>query len=207
MKGKSPTGYFLFIALLSCVFLSMNYRASSQNRKFSFLPNHNRNLKYCYGLPGVEWENPKQEAAKKFDFSYYRIGGCVMPEELRKHAGKHNSKLENRLTKKYGVTWKENYHKEVDRLNTLFRYADTLLMRIQSFWDQYPIIPDGKIPFNYYQETRTDSVLLLSVCDVDAWTNNNQLVILKQFELNLVSKTVILSAIKPDGETITVVTH
>ena len=185
----------------------MNYRAGSQNRKFSFLPKDNKTLKYSYGLPGLEWENPKQEAAKKIDFSYYRIGGCVIPDNLRKHAEKHNIYPEKRLTKKYSVTWREDYQKEVDRLYTLFSYADTLLMRIQSFWDQYPVIPDGNIPFNYYQETSTDSILFVSISDAGEWINNNKLVILKQFELNIISQTVKLLTIKPAEEILTVVTH
>lgn len=203
MKFSRASRYILTLTFFYAALAILN-PSIAQNRISRFLPKENDTLKYLYGLSSMEWDNPLQEAAKKFGYSHYRIGGCVLPENLRRHAQKHNKKLEQRLIKKHGTNWKENYNQEIERLYSLFRYSDTIIMHSQVFGDQYPEIPEGKIPFHYFQETAKDSILLVSICDVDHWINN-KLVIYRQFELNIISKEVKLIGIEPDKEAITII--
>jgi hypothetical protein len=180
---------------LFLLFLS-SFSLHSQNKKNSFLPENNKTLYYRAGLPHIEWENTMSEAAKKFGFSYYRVAGCVIPEDFRKYIDKHNKKLKSRLEKKY-VGWQEKFDKEFDRLYSLFSYADTLLMQSQVFWDNNPATIDGKDSFHYFEEMTTDSVLSVKIIDVVEWFNNNKLVSYKRFQVDIRTKEVKILADKP----------
>jgi hypothetical protein len=173
-----------------CFFLLLfSFSSFSQTKKFSSLPDNNKSLYFLAGLPNLEWENPMAEAAKNFGFSYYRVAGCVMPEDFRKHIDKHNKKLEKKLEIKY-TGWQQKFHAECDRLHILFRLADTILMKSQDFWDNYPVIATGKIPFHYFKQTEGDSVIILEIADVDEWINNNKLLSYKRFLVDIKSKEV-----------------
>lgn len=83
-----------------------------------------------WGLPDIDHENINYECAKKFGFRYYRIGACLLPEEWRKAANKHNERTEQRIAKKFGKDWRQLLQKECTRLYANKKIVDSLLM-----WD------------------------------------------------------------------------
>ncbi len=208
--------WIIFIFLMS--FSTLSY---SQKKKYDFLPGNNSRLRYTWGLPHFEEENTIHEVAKKFNFSYYRVGGCMMDPAFAEYCKKHNKKLDRKITKEFGADWNETFNQEFIRLYKLFRFADTLLMHDSSFWDQQveamvknagsehsqiigkdsaivSILTGNDPPLIYFRETTKDSVLLVMICSTNKWVEATQLLVFKQFEFNLVTKQLLPVVINPE---------
>lgn len=215
----------IFCAIILVLFLSFSTLSYSQKKKYSsFLPENNSSLRYQAGLPNFEMENPLQEAARKFGFSFYRVSGCTVDPEFWKYCEKQNKKLDRKITKRSGPDWEQTFDQETTRLYQLFRFADTLLMQDSSFWHQQAEVmvkyagskysreigKDSAIistltgndpPLTYFRETGKDSVLFVMICSTNKWVIDSQLLLFKQFEFNLITKELLPIAISP-GDTI-----
>src|SRR5258705_7288620 len=188
MQGNH--GIRRFCGILSVISLLLISSTSfSQNKKYSFLPKNGERLKYQWGLPSFEVENSRSEAAKKFKFSYYRVAGCTLESIFEKYCKKHNKKLYRKISGEYGSGWQEAFEKEVTGLYLLFRFADTLSMQSEFFWEHYMEvinrldslhrtgkIPYGDLPLKYFEKTNKDSVLLIKVCSANGWIDNKLVV-------------------------------
>ncbi|HEV7782966.1 MAG TPA: hypothetical protein VGO58_16940 [Chitinophagaceae bacterium] len=208
MRDKGYSSFFLLFGLLLIVQIIPGHSFAQKAKLKNYLPPDNRSLMLLWGYPNFENENIRQELGKKYGFKLYRFAGCTLPREWDKDAQKHNQQLKNRISKKFGADWKIKYDKEYDRLYALFRRADTVLSHdTSSFWTDRPLAPPTDIDQVYYSEIHRDSVLLVTICSINEWSNNNKLVAFRQFELNIVKKKVTLIATKPKDESLLSANH
>lgn len=214
MRKSRSIERLLYKIIPLILFLLVSTISIAQKKKYSFFPENNSRLRYTWGLPNFEDENAISEAAKKFNYSYFRVAGCMIDLEFKKDCEKHNKKLDRRIIREYGHDWKERFNQEADRLYKLFRFADTVVMQNEFFFNEYFKEQDkqdstfkatktGDFILRHFEETGKDSVLLINLVGSNSWVNENRLVIYKKFELDLITKTVSLLFTKKEGVVIT----
>ncbi len=75
---------------------------------------------YMYGTPAYDWEEGGGDAChagiqKKFGFDYQTKAGCTLRHLQLVRYERHNDRVENKLVKRFGDNWREQYNKELEQ--------------------------------------------------------------------------------------------
>lgn len=79
-----------------------------------------------YGLLDREQFRAMNTVAKKYNFHYYPVGGCVISKHLSDSVNKENKKVYEILVKKFGKNWRSTFADEVDTPDVSIRISKLL---------------------------------------------------------------------------------
>ncbi len=104
----------LVLSLSAMSYFAYRYFRDKKHFK-DIYDNKNRLVYLSYGLPPVPIrQNAERVTANRWGFTYKRIAGCLVDNELLDSANVHNSLVSDVLRKRYGKRWVPKFDAEVD---------------------------------------------------------------------------------------------
>ena len=145
-----------------------------------------------YGLPDREQRRAMNTVAKKYDFHYYPVAGCVVSEHLLDSVNKENKKVYEILEQKFGKNWRLTFAAQVDTMKNLQRQVEELVKKESYITDKENELEKDDNGLDYLIEPIVGQETFgVKAYGWGQWNGKTQLVIYYKLTVDLTKKIVI----------------
>ncbi len=145
-----------------------------------------------YGLPDREQRRAMNTVAKKYDFHYFPVAGCVVSEHLLDSVNKENKKVYEILEKKFGKNWRLTFAAQVDTMKNLQKQVEELVKKESYITDKENQLEKDDNGLDYLIEPIVGHETFgVKAYGWGQWNGKTELVIYYKLTVDLTKKTVI----------------